>query len=133
MTQYLLATEAGVRVVQASTAAELAQIVAATVVASRTLPGAPPNTTASGAASVVELTSAADVVSGAVPQSFIDSQANRATIVGKAQTALGANATFLALSPPTNAQVVAQVQALTRQMNALIKLTLSQLNDTTGT
>src|SRR5512142_1518574 len=42
-----------------------------------------------------------------VPQ---QQQANQQTIQGRAQAALAANATFLALAPPTNAQVLAQVQ-----------------------
>jgi hypothetical protein len=38
-------------------------------------------------------------------------------------TALSNNRTFLNLSAPTNAQTLAQVRALTRQMNALIRVT----------
>lgn len=51
----------------------------------------------------------------------------------KARQALAANATFLALPSPTNAQVVAQVQRLTRECTALIKLMLDDLADTAGT
>lgn len=58
---------------------------------------------------------------------------NAATLRSRALTALDANATFLALASPTNAQVVAQVQKLTRECNGLIRLALSQLDDTTGT
>jgi hypothetical protein len=39
-----------------------------------------------------------------------------------AKTAMTANATYIALVAPTNAQVVAQTKALTRQMNNVIRL-----------
>lgn len=59
--------------------------------------------------------------------------ANQATIVQRAQAALAANATYLALASPNTAQNTAQVQRLTRQCNAIIRLLLNQLDDTTGT
>jgi hypothetical protein len=40
----------------------------------------------------------------------------------KARQAYTNNRTYLAIATPTNAQVVAQVRALTRQMNALMRL-----------
>jgi hypothetical protein len=46
------------------------------------------------------------------------------------RTAYANNEDFLALSPPTQAQVVAQVNALTRQVNALIRLQVPDLLDT---
>ncbi len=64
---------------------------------------------------------------------FVDREANVATLLSKASTALATNATFLGLGSPTNAQTLAQVQALTRQVNALIKLQIGQFDDTTGT
>lgn len=54
-------------------------------------------------------------------------------IKAKAQAALTANAAFLALASPTNAQTLAQVQLLTKEANALIRLALNQLDATTGT
>lgn len=54
---------------------------------------------------------------------------NQATIMRQAQGALTANATYLAAGQPTNAQVVAQVRALTQQNNRIIRLLLSQIGD----
>lgn len=55
-------------------------------------------------------------------------QTNRSTIQTQAADAMAGNRTFLALASPTNAQVVAQVKALTRQNNAVIRLALNQLD-----
>lgn len=55
---------------------------------------------------------------------------NRAVLVGQAEDALVGNRTFLALSSPTNAQTLAQVKALTRQMNAVIRLAVGDLTGT---
>lgn len=54
-------------------------------------------------------------------------------LAAKAQNALNANATFLALASPTNAQTLAQVQLLTKECNALIRLALGLLDSTAGT
>lgn len=59
--------------------------------------------------------------------------ANQAALQAKAQTALTNNTTYLAIGSPTNAQVAAQVVALTKQVDALIKLTIQSLSDTSGT
>lgn len=61
------------------------------------------------------------------------SVANLNTLRGRAQTALTANATFLAIGSPSNAQTVAQVQTLSRQCSAVIRLLLNQLDSTAGT
>lgn len=55
--------------------------------------------------------------------------ANERQLVQRAQTALSDNATFLALGTPTAAQNAAQMKRLTRQMNALIRITLCELAD----
>lgn len=59
--------------------------------------------------------------------------ANQQTLQNRAQAAQAANATFLALASPTNAQTLAQVQLLTKECNALIKLALGLFADTSGT
>ena len=53
---------------------------------------------------------------------------NAATLRTQAQTALANNTTYVGIATPTNAQVVAQVQALTRQTNAIIRLLIGQLD-----
>src|SRR4051812_38784388 len=59
--------------------------------------------------------------------------ANQQALQTKAVNALAANVTFLARTAPTSAQVTAQVQLLTRETSALIRLLLNQLADTAGT
>lgn len=63
----------------------------------------------------------------AAPMSTVD------TLQRKAGTALSQNAAFLALEGPANAQVLAQVRALTRQVSALIRLEIGALDSTDGT
>lgn len=58
---------------------------------------------------------------------------NDADLRAKAATALTNNGTYLGIGSPTNAQAVAQVGALTRQANALIRLAIRALSDTSGT
>lgn len=50
-----------------------------------------------------------------------------AGVLARAQTAYSNNLDYLAINSPTNAQVAAQVAALTRQMNGVIRL-LSNLD-----
>lgn len=64
--------------------------------------------------------------------SNISSQ-NQADLMAKAAAALNVNSTFLAIATPTNAQVVAQTRALTRQVNALIRLRIGDFSSTVGT
>jgi len=52
-------------------------------------------------------------------------QTTVATLQAAARAALAANTTFLGIATPTTAQAVAQVRALTRQMDALIHLALN--------
>lgn len=58
---------------------------------------------------------------------------NQAALLAKAATALSNNQTYLAIPSPTQAQAVAQVAALTRQVDALIHLAADDLEDTDGT
>lgn len=53
---------------------------------------------------------------------------NRTTIQTQAATALTNNRTYLAIGSPSNAQVVAQVRALTNQSQGVIRLLLNQLD-----
>lgn len=55
---------------------------------------------------------------------------NEGQIRAQAANALATNRDFIALSPPTNAQVVAQVKALSRQNNGIIRLLLGALDAT---
>jgi hypothetical protein len=57
-------------------------------------------------------------------------QANNATIRSQATTALDNNRTYLAVGAPTNIQVVAQLRAVTQQMNGVIRLVLGKLDGT---
>lgn len=59
--------------------------------------------------------------------------ANRTTMQQRAIAALAADVAFGNLATPTTAQAVAQVQRLNKQVIALIKLNMNQLDDTTGT
>jgi len=63
----------------------------------------------------------------------VDRDANGATLRRRAQNALATNATFLGLASPSNAQNAAQVKALTRQMNGLVRLVVGLLDDITNT
>ena len=58
---------------------------------------------------------------------------NKTSVEDKARQALAANATFLALQNPTNAQILAQVRLLTREANGLIRLQLDELADVSDT
>jgi hypothetical protein len=55
---------------------------------------------------------------------------NDATLRQQASTALQANRDFLAIAAPTQAQALAQIKALTRQNNGLIRHMLGLLDGT---
>ena len=57
--------------------------------------------------------------------------ANLATIMQRIQTAISNNQTYLGLTSPTNAQNVAQVQALTRQCDGIMRV-LGNILDSTN-
>lgn len=56
--------------------------------------------------------------------------ANERTLRDQARAALQANRTFLALPTPTTAQNAAQIKALTRQANALIRMAVQDMSGT---
>lgn len=58
---------------------------------------------------------------------------NRATLTSAATNAIANNQTFLGIASPTAAQELSQLQALTRQVNALIRLVTNDLSSTAGT
>lgn len=57
------------------------------------------------------------------------STATEQQIQDAALRAFAANKAFLALNPPTNAQILAQVRLLTREVNGLLRLVLGQTED----
>ena len=57
-------------------------------------------------------------------------QVNRETIEGQAVTALTSNAAYLAIPQPTQLQGFEQIEALTRQVNKIIRLVLGRLDST---
>lgn len=57
-------------------------------------------------------------------------ESNKKTINQQAKTALANNRNFLAIPSPSNAQTLAQVKALTRQNNGIIRLLLDKLDGT---
>lgn len=64
---------------------------------------------------------------------FVDLSANQTTLQQRARAALVANGAYLGITGPTNQQVVAQVNALTKECSTLIRLLLNQLESITGT
>jgi len=58
-------------------------------------------------------------------------EANSTTIRTQAEAAMAGNRTFLAIASPTQAQTLAQVKALTRQSQGLIRLALNKFDDIT--
>lgn len=74
---------------------------------------------------------AAHVPTHPTPEEKVVSDAGNAdTIRTQATQALTDNKTYVAIASPSNAQVAAQVKALSRQVNGLLRLTLGQLDGT---
>ena len=65
-----------------------------------------------------------------VPDETPQGNANRETIKAQARQALDVNRTFLALASPSQAQSLAQIRALSRQMNGTLRLLLGKLDGT---
>lgn len=55
---------------------------------------------------------------------------NYDSILASARSALAANRTYVALASPTTAQTTAQVKALSRQVNGLIRVLLASFDGT---
>jgi hypothetical protein len=53
---------------------------------------------------------------------------NRATIESQVAAAITANKAYVALANPTTAQTTAQVKALSRQLNGVMRLLTGQLD-----
>jgi len=66
----------------------------------------------------------------AVQRRMASRNVNEETLQEQALQALQNNRDFLAIGTPTNAQVLAQVKALSRQMNGAIRMLLGQLDGT---
>lgn len=79
-----------------------------------------------GSVSVVTYTTEVD-------DAVITRQQNEQTLRQRADAALAANATYLALTSPTAAQNTAQIQRLTRECNTLIRFLLQSFDDIIGT
>lgn len=62
-----------------------------------------------------------------------DADVNRDTLYQRLAQAEATNASYLATASPTNAANAAQLKALTRQVNALMKLALGALDNINGT
>jgi hypothetical protein len=61
--------------------------------------------------------------------SDLTADANANAVETRLRDALAANKTFLAIASPTNAQTLAQVKALTRQVSALIRKAAGDYRD----
>ena len=86
-----------------------------------------------GALTITRAYTAQETSDAQARASTATSTANLANLRAKAQNALNNNATYLAIASPTNAQAVAQIGALTRQMDAVIRILMNLLSDTTNT
>jgi hypothetical protein len=71
-----------------------------------------------------------DDVKSAVQQRMGSRNGNEETLRNQAVQAMKGNRDFVALAAPTNPQTLAQVKALSRQMNGVLRMLLGELDDT---
>ena len=88
---------------------------------------------AAGVQSSQRVFTAAENTRADADQAGVVLDTNRSDLTTKALSALAANDTYRAIVGPTNAQVVTQVDRLTRECSGMIRLLLAQLDTTAGT
>lgn len=81
-------------------------------------------------ASITEETYTNGALVHSTTRTIPDSAVNADAVIAAAQQALVVNRAFVANASPSNAQVLAQTKALSRQVNGIIRLLLNQLDGT---
>ena len=76
---------------------------------------------------------AAEIAQANASAAFVTATSNQATITANALAHLPTNISYLAVAVPSTAQVAAQLNAITKAVNALIYLVNEQFTTTQGT
>jgi hypothetical protein len=85
---------------------------------------------AGGAQTSQRAYTAAEIADRAARAAAETARTNRTTIEAQVAAAITANKAYVALASPTNAQTTAQVKALSRQVNGVMRLLTGQLDAT---